>query len=375
MKTRFTSGAIQYSCDHDPFRFSPLPPLPPSIRLSQCCEVSCVSGPYYDRGENGYACLDPAFFDPGVIAKYPDCAGTWASIGNGLCDASNNIASCGYDGGDCCLCSCSGLGCLSSDFDCLDRNTHVELYACKASSPAALPCSTEEVRPVGTVVEASEQARALAAAVNCSGGSFEVEWRGRVVVDETIHVGDRTVLTVRGDDTRAVIDGNATTRLFTVVNATLHLIDVNVTSGASIAGGAIAAAGSVVTFNRTNFIRNIATGFGGAVFLLDGSNLSCPEEGAFANNRAKVSGGAMFVTDASTVSGGSSWLNNTAGVSGGAVFIEDNSNMSWREETMFSFNAAEYSGGALHSSNSSMSWSGPTVFFPTRPARMEALWP
>ena len=140
---------MQNSCDHVPFRFLPLSPLPPSVRLSQCCEVSCVSGPYYDSGENGYACLDPAFFDAEGMAKYPDYAGTWVSIGNWLCDASNNIASCGYDGGDCCLCSCSGLGCLSSDFDCLDPNTHDELYECKASLPAALPCSSEKVHQVG----------------------------------------------------------------------------------------------------------------------------------------------------------------------------------------------------------------------------------
>ena len=282
-------------------------------------------------------------------------------IGDGSCDAELNNAACGYDGGDCCYCTCSGSPCF--DFDCLDPTaTEDEFYDCKARPPTAPPC-TADVQQAWEV-GSSEQAQALAAAVNCSGGSFEVEWRGRVVVDESIYVADGTVLTISGTDTGAVIDGNAATRLFTVVGATLHLSDVNITSGSSmILGGAIAAARSAMTFNRTYFDGNNAFRSGGAVFVSDGSNVSCAAGGAFVNNSSGFQGGAMFVTGGSEVSCGGSWVGNTATFSGGALFVGDNSKVSWTHEAIFAANTAEMSGGAVFVFNgSSMSWSGATTF-------------
>ena len=308
----------------------------------------------------GFRCLDPAFFDPEVVAEYPDCAGSWLVMGDGNCNPENNNAACGYDGGDCCFCSCSGAFCSRTDFDCLDPTANEEFYECQAPPPDALPCS-EEVQQVWTV-ENSEQARALAAAVNCSGGLFEVEWRGKVVLDETIPVVGGTVLTVVGADNGAAIDGKAARRIFTVIDAVLHLNDVTVTSGASLAGGAIAASGSALTFNRTNFVGNSATAFGGAVFVSDGSNVSCTGEGTFANNRADMHGGAMWVAGGSMASCGSSWINNTAAFSGGALVVLDDSSASWGEDATFAWNTAYFAGAIMLHTRSSVSWSGATTF-------------
>ncbi len=329
--------------------------------VSQCCEESCVDGALGECGVNGYSCLDPAFYDPELVAKYPDCTGSWWAIGDGSCDASNNNVACGYDGGDCCMCSCTDDAvCHLAYFDCLDPTAGDELYECNERPPAALPCSAE-VQQTWTV-ESSEQAKTLAASINCSGGSFEVEWRGRVVVDETIYVADGTLLTISGAD-GAGIDGNATTRLFTVVNASLHLSDVNLTSGASVAGGAIAAAGSDLTFNRTNFVGNRAvTGHGGAVIVSGASTVSCAGGGTFADNSAEMRGGAMYVGDGSTVWCGGSWVSNKADI-GGALYVEDSSRVSWEDETVFAFNTASTGGGALFVTGASISWSGTTDFF------------
>ena len=282
-------------------------------------------------------------------------------IGDGSCDTENNNGLCGYDGGDCCLCSCTGVACSYNAFDdCLDPTAGDEFYECAAKPPAALPCPAEISQ--AWTVENSDQARALAAAVNCSGGSFEVEWRGRVVVDVTIYVVDGTVLRVTGADTGAVIDGNSSTRLFAVVDAALHLSDVNITSGASVTGGAVAAAGSVVTFNRTHFVDNTAFGNGGAVFVSHSSKVSCVGGGTFADNRAYLSGGGMHLTSGSTVSCGGSWINNTAGFRGGALSLEHGASMSWREDVLFSFNTANYGGALAVMDGSSVSWSGATTF-------------
>ncbi|KAH8053855.1 RNA binding-protein [Aureococcus anophagefferens] len=41
-------------------------------------------------------------------------------FGDGTCDAENNVADCLYDGGDCCVATCAGDGCPTTDADCDD---------------------------------------------------------------------------------------------------------------------------------------------------------------------------------------------------------------------------------------------------------------
>lgn len=324
---------------------------------------SCEPNPYYPCGFGGYACEDPACFDPALVAEFPDCTGSWLGLGDGFCDEELNVPSCGYDGGDCCVCSCIGTACSLGQFNCLDPDAEDQFFECNPPPPAALPCSADAQRT--WVVESSAQAQDLAAAVNCSGGSFEVEWRGAVSVTETIYVADGTVLSVTGDDASAVVDGNSTTRLFTVVNATLHVSGVNISFGASIVGGAVAAAGSSLTFNRTNFVGNSATaGSGGAVYVSNGSSVTCVGGGTFAHNSAALDGGGLYATGSSVVSCGGSWVNNAAADSGGAVGVYQLSSMSWSDEATFSHNSAGRNGGAMSIYNRSIvSWSGGKTAF------------
>lgn len=344
--------------------FSPSRPqclCPAGPAFVKCCECTCRDSLSYSCG--GFDCLDPAcLFNPVVIAGFPDCTGDWLLIGDGTCNAEeNNNPQCGFDGGDCCPCSCSGDGCSTNGSECLDPGAGDEFYQCEAQPAAILPCSAE-VRQAW-VVESAAQVRALAAAVNCSGGAFEVEWRGALVVDEPIYVVDGTVLTVTGSDSTAVVDGAGLTRLFTVVNAVLHVSNVNISSGASVIGGAIAAKGSTLTFSRTNFIRNSATTSGGAVFLSDASNASCANGGVFAENRAEYDGGAMFVTGGSVVSCGASWLRNAAGDDGGAISVTEGSSLSWSDEATFDANSAATGGAVRLFLGSTVSWDAPTSFY------------
>ncbi|CAM9147480.1 unnamed protein product, partial [Ectocarpus fasciculatus] len=134
-------------------------------------------------------------------------------------------------------------------------------------------------------------------------------------------------------------------------------------SGASRVGGGVAAAGSSLTFNGTNFVGNSASGNGGAIYVSESSYVSCVGGGVFADNRASMDGGALFATGTSQVSCGGSWLNNTAGDSGGAVRIHQVSAMSWTDDTVFAYNTASKNGGAVSLYNrSSLSWSGTTTF-------------
>lgn len=204
-----------------------------------------------------------------------------------------------------------------------------------------MPTCSEDA-PQTWVVEDSGQAEAMAANITCSGGSFEVYWRGSVVVGVPIYVVNGTVLTVVGADSSAVIDGGGNTRLFTVDNATLRVSNVTMLSGASSVGGAVAAAGATLAFNGTSFLNNSAQGDGGALWLSDST--------------ASFGGGTQFVENSAE--------------SGGAMLVLDGSSVGWTGDTTFASNAARVDGGAVGSvalpesspESSALSVDGPTVF-------------
>lgn len=219
------------------------------------------------------------------------------------------------------------------------------LFECEPPPPAPAPCSVNAQR--SWVVGTSAQAQALAAAVNCSGGLFEVEWIGMVDVEDTIYVASGTVLTVTGDGASAVINGNSATRLFTVVDAALHVSGVNISSGASLVGGGIAAARSTVTFRHTNFIGNTATaGSGGGVYASDGSNVSCAGGQIFVDNKAYDDGGALFANGRSMLSwtGDIQFINNSCDHWGGALAVESSSLVATGNATFVANSAAGHSG-------------------------------
>ncbi|GMH84780.1 hypothetical protein TL16_g10024 [Triparma laevis f. inornata] len=83
-----------------------------------CCAETCVSS-HFDCGGAGYHCIDPAY------SSAPDCHVEHPGyIGDGYCDHDGpyNTKSCNYDGGDCCVSSCSGGMCGTLGYDCKDEN-------------------------------------------------------------------------------------------------------------------------------------------------------------------------------------------------------------------------------------------------------------
>ena len=303
-----------------------------------CCECTCTDGPDYSCADNHFLCLDPASgcVDP-IRVLYSNCTGDLAESANGFCQDFNNNEDCGYDGGDCCECtcvdgpeySCSGI----YRFDCVDPDAPNALYDCEETLPvSAVPCASD-LRGQW-LVEITADAKEMAEAVYCANDSFDVEWRGNIVVAQTIHIVDGTVLKITGVGSNPAMNGGGTSRIFTVVNASLHLDGVMIENEKAISGGAITASGSILTLNHTVFSGNIAWVYGGAL---------------------EVSGGS------SVFSRGSAFLSNTAG-SGGAVYMTDASSASWTGDTIFCDNIAENS-GALHVGGaSSVSWAGVTEF-------------
>ena len=113
-----------------------------------CCRCTCREFGYYSAcGVYGYDCVDPdAPLDCGTdsptpsptIAGYPGCEGFGYFIGDGVCDSSNNNLECGWDGGDCCRCTCIGW---CSYFDCLDPSAPTD---CATDSPSSSPYGNDD---------------------------------------------------------------------------------------------------------------------------------------------------------------------------------------------------------------------------------------
>lgn len=346
-----------------------------------CCECTINSTliDQYDSVDLDFSCLDP---NSGCVdervAAFPNCTGYVFTMTDGYCDDDNNNEECGFDGGDCCVCSCVDnleYSCVPDDVSCLDPNSHSVLYNCEARPSTAPSCPTGYQHSL--VVEDTAQARALAEAINCSGGTFHVEWRGDVVLDTTIVIEGGTVLNVTGVGTDASASGAGTTRLLTVVDSFLYVSDLVFRNGSAIVGGAIAAASSTLEFTQCTFDGNMASRSGGSLFV-NSSNVHFQGETRFSNNTAQ-SGGALFIVSDSNVSwsGRTTFSSNIAHVNialdgswddfdfmygkGGGLYAASGSSLSWTGETMFLNNSA-IDGGALRLDYSSATWSGYAMF-------------
>ncbi|CAM9804390.1 unnamed protein product, partial [Ascophyllum nodosum] len=217
------------------------------------------------------------------ICNAADGHGAW--MGDGTCDPQNLNPFCQWDGGDCCSCTCTNdtYDCGTDGFACLDPDVlDGNMSTCEKT--AAPPCLRGVQRI--WVVENATQVQALAEAVHCSGGTFDVEWRGSITVDTEIVIVDGTVLNITGGEgSKAVLDGGGRTRFFRVANASLELNDIVLRNGNATFGGAIAAMSSTLTLNRINFTDNTAPDKnGGAMFVYGESNITFGGTITFSNN-------------------------------------------------------------------------------------------
>ena len=335
-----------------------------------CCECARASN------ESSFSlCADPGAvcYNPAAVTVQSSCInGKTEFIGDGVCDWANNNKGCLYDGGDCCMCTCTngqfwpcgsyGFWCVDPDVITQEANLCVELPSPIAACPVELQSDW--------VVESTIQARALVKAVRCSGGSFNVTWKGKVILDETVSIFNGTFLNVTSADGDSAIVGDGKSRLFTVVNASLHLCNITLSNGNTTYGGAIAASRSVLTFEGVVFTNNVVTSSGGAIFLSRQTYASFGGEIAnttFTENTAiSGHGGALYVDDGSYVvwTGNSMFSENSCSGSGGAVSLAGGSFALWTGNTTFTQNnATGDEGGALNLVvGSSASWTANAHF-------------
>lgn len=237
---------------------------------------------------------------------------------------------CAYDGGDCCFCSCTNTTsstCGNNGFDCRDPQVGEFTPGCEgvpAEPQTVSPCATD--MPQHWVVQNTADADSLADSTLCSGGMFTVEWNGYVPVNKTLHAIDGTVLHVVGSSD-AVADGGSITQLFSAVNGSLRVSDLQMNNGDGIHGGAISATQrSQVTLSSVNFSSNTASEFGGAIHL-DFSSLELANSSRFTNNSAAY-GGAIYMANSSILMQHMEdgeiyrFIDNTA-TDGGGLYVSD----------------------------------------------------
>ena len=334
-----------------------------------CCDCTRASN------ESSFSlCADPgaACFNPIAATVRSSCInGNIYFIGDGWCDAPNNNKECLYDGGDCCMCTCTNgqyLYCGSNGFWCVDPDVITQEANLCVELPSPLAACPVGLQPEW-VVESTIQAQALVKAVRCSGGSFHVIWKDKVILDETISIFHGTFLNVTSADADNAIVGDGRSRLFTVVNASLHLGNINLSNGNTAYGGAIAASRSTVTFEGVAFTGNVATSSGGAIFLSRQTNASFGGDVAnttFIGNAATSgNGGALYVDGGSYVfwTGNSIFSDNSCLGDGGAVSLAGGSDALWTGNTTFTRNTATLKGGAVYiAGGSSVVWTANAYF-------------
>lgn len=242
-----------------------------------------------------------------------------------------------------------------------------------------------------------------------------------MTVDETIHVGEGTILNVTGSSGgMSVADGASRVSQFNLEGGgVLHLSDLTLVNGpaeAGSGGGALLAADATVTLTRCAFVgnaaefggavvvarselvakdvtfaRNVAldsgaipdvagsqitlnncmflentSEFGGAMFLLNGSELVASDLN-FVRSSALISSGAIYAYGGSQIAlgGFNSFLKNevtgAAGSSGGGLYLVG-SDVTVTGRLEFIGNAAEQGGPAYIKDNNTLFVDGPLVF-------------
>lgn len=189
----------------------------------------------------------------------------------------------------------------------------------KSLSLAQVTCGTSSTTPIR--VQNVTDARALNTVVNCTdGGTVEVTWAGPVTLDSPISVGSGTSLFITGEDELAEVQGGSQTRMFDVLPAgNLTLTQLKLSGGNAASGGAIYSSMATVKLERCVFEGNDATeGDGGGIWA-GGGDLTITG-GEFSDNSASGNGGAVFATDTGVVVQSGTIFDGNAAAEGGGLY-------------------------------------------------------
>jgi hypothetical protein len=160
-----------------------------------CCEQSCLANTNdkirKNCGKKGYNCIDPTFNVPTpapvAVPTLPPvptvavCNAEEKKVGDGKCDNNdvNNVASCSWDGGDCCEQSC-----LANTNDKIRKNCGKKGYNCidpTFNVPTPAPVTVPTLPPVPTTAVCNAKEKKVGDG-KCDGNNVnnvaECQWDG-----------------------------------------------------------------------------------------------------------------------------------------------------------------------------------------------------
>ncbi|CAN0126060.1 unnamed protein product [Ectocarpus sp. 6 AP-2014] len=130
-----------------------------------CCECTCVDGEDddYNCGPT-YQCFDPTascYLEEGSN-PYPSCEFI-EHVGDGFCDLDSNIEDCGYDGGDCCECTCE-----TAESTCGEETD----YICQDPDAECFVEGAEFTLTISTCAGDNSASKNTVEFYTCSGGTY-----------------------------------------------------------------------------------------------------------------------------------------------------------------------------------------------------------
>ena len=221
---------------------------------------------------------------------------------------------------------------------------------------AGAPCASSQ-RAAPMTVEDTAGVLQLAATINCSGGSFGVEWVGSIIVEETIRLFGGTTLSIMGAvDGTSVVDGTDRTALFEVDSGTLHFNLLTLVNGTGDRGGAIYATGATINASSCTVSNNSGVD-GGGVFL--NRTVLVTTNSSFAHNTASGHGGALYGEASNVTFGENVQLEHNEALFGGALYVASNSILVLTGDNVLAAgNTASMDGGGLYAHQSTANVTG-----------------
>lgn len=159
-------------------------------------------------------------------------------------------------------------------------------------------------------------------------------------------------MTIIGQSSKStIINGMDKNTIFTISGATVLLDDLELTNGNSTSNGGAILNNGKLTLDNCNFVHNVATDNGGAVYSVNNTYYSNAENCIFTGNTAGNGGGAVSNGNILTYC---SFINNTA--SKGGAISDDNYDNLTATSNIFLNNSA-YLGGAITNDEGTMNLS------------------
>ena len=218
---------------------------------------------------------------------------------------------------------------------------------------SAAACSSLHLSAPTTVSDTAG-ALLLAEAVNCSGGSFAVEWVGSVRVTKPITVSDDTVLEVSGaTGGSSVMNGGGQNSLFDVsYDGHLKISELTLVNGTGDLGGALSVVYAVLQVNQCSFVGNAADA-GGAIFVHH-SRVHLTNNVSFSGNSAVYNGGGIYAFDnSSVIVVGDLKMEANVAQNGGSISMELDCHLNVTGRVAFTNDLAQIAGGGLYLNHSS----------------------